>query len=148
MIVLAALACAALGCAAPGALQTGDSGALEAHLIDLERRSWVAWQARDAAFFRQFLSDDHIEYGATGLADKSEVVATVGAPQCVVRSYAVDQFRFTRFTPDAAMLTYRAEQDTVCGGFQAPSPAWATSLYVRRGGRWLNAVYGQTPVSR
>jgi hypothetical protein len=53
---------------------------------------------------------------------------------------------FTQFSPDSAVVTYRAEQDTTCGGSRAPSPTWVTSAYVFRDGRWQNAIYVQTPL--
>ena len=118
---------------------------LEATLVGLERRSWQAWQQRDGAFFEKFLSDDHVEVGIQGIARKRSVVAGVASPACVVRGYTLDAFQFTRLGPTTAVLMYHAEQDTLCGGQRVPSPAWVSSLYVLRGGRWQNAVYQQTP---
>jgi hypothetical protein len=48
---------------------------------------------------------------------------------------------------DTALLAYRAEQKTMCGGFAVPSPAWVSSLYVKRGSRWVNVLYQQTPIT-
>ncbi|MFI4950736.1 MAG: DUF4440 domain-containing protein [Caulobacterales bacterium] len=110
----------------------------------LEKQSWVAWQGHDAAFFDRFLSADHVEMQGFGPAGKAPVVAGV-KQGCTVRSYAVDHFSVTRFSADTALLTYRAEQDTSCGAARVPSPVWATSLFVRRDGRWQNALYVHTP---
>jgi uncharacterized protein DUF4440 len=117
---------------------------LEQTLETTERRSWVAWQHHDGNFFANFLSDDHVEVGTTGLATKAQVVAFVGSGACVVKSYAVDHFHVTRFDENTALLTYRAEQDTKCGKSAVPSPAWVSSLFVRRGGMWMNALYQHT----
>jgi hypothetical protein len=121
--------------------------ALEATLVTLEKSSWVAWKDRDARFFEGFLSDDHVEVGAYGVSGKAQVVAFVGSPACVVQGYTLGQFKFQRVAEDAAILTYRAEQKTLCGGVAVPSPAWATSMYAKRGGRWLNVLYQQTPIA-
>ncbi|HEY2896078.1 MAG TPA: nuclear transport factor 2 family protein [Gemmatimonadaceae bacterium] len=117
---------------------------LEQTLEAAERQSWVAWQHRDGSYFQNFLADDHVEVGINGLATKAQVVAFVGSPACVVTSYAVDHFRLTRFDENTALLTYHAEQNTMCGTTRAPSPAWVSSLFVRRGGKWMNALYQQT----
>ncbi|HEY2867618.1 MAG TPA: nuclear transport factor 2 family protein [Pyrinomonadaceae bacterium] len=114
-------------------------------LIDLEKQSWVAWQKRDGSFYQNFLSDDHVEIGGNGTASKKEVVGFVGSPVCVVTSYALDSFNVTILNPDTALIVYHAVQDTKCGGKQVPSPAWVSSLYVRRTGKWLNVMYQQTP---
>jgi len=110
----------------------------------LEMKSWEAWKGRDSAFFRQFLSDDHVEIHPGGLSNKSAVVASVGTPMCVVSSYSVGSFKLTVFNETTALLTYRAEQDTKCNGVAVPSPVWTGSLYIKRDGRWQNAAYQHT----
>ena len=122
--------------------------ALKETLTKLEKQSWEAWKKRDGKFFQEFLSDDHVEVGFSGVANKAAVVATVASPACVVKSYAVDNFKVTQFDANTAVLTYRAEQDTICNGNPVPSPVWVSSLYVKRGNRWLNAVYQQSQITR
>jgi len=114
----------------------------------LERASWVAWQQRDSTFFSRFLTTDHVEVGANGPISRAAVLAGVASPACVVRGYQLDAFRTTRLDAHTAILTYHAAQDTRCGTAAVPSPAWATSLYVWRDGRWQNALYQQTPTPR
>jgi hypothetical protein len=121
------------------------SNALEATLVNLEKQSWTAWQKRDGNFFQEFLTDDHVEVGFGGVTrNKATIVAGVASPVCVVKSYTVDRFELTVLSADMALLTYHASQDTTCGATTVPSPVWASSLYVRRGGRWRNAFYQQT----
>jgi hypothetical protein len=123
------------------ASQTSD---VDDALVSLERDSWAAWQKRDGTFFADFLDRDHVEVGFSGIAGKSAVVETVRSPKCVVSSYKLDHFQVVVFNPTTAVVTYRAEQDTKCGGQAVPSPVWVSSLYIRRGERWTNAVYQQT----
>ena len=125
---------------------TGTPRTLADSLKQLEIKSWDAWKARDSSFYRTFLSDDHVELGWSGRSTKAEVLATVATPRCVVKSYSTDDFKFTQFDATSALLTYHAAQSTTCGGKPVPSPVWVSSLYVRRGGRWVNASYQQTPV--
>ena len=139
--LVAAAAAASLAGAAHGAPTS-----LEDQLVALEKQSWVAWQGHDAAFFQRFLSADHVEIEPQGPSGKAPVVKSVAAG-CTVKSYAVDRFKLTRFGPDTALLTYRAAQDTTCGPFKVPSPVWATSLFVKRGGRWQNALYVHSPAA-
>lgn len=120
----------------------------EGELVALEKASWEAWQKRDGKYFESFLSVDHVEVGQSGIAGKSQIVAFVGNPVCKVNSYKVDRFKLTLFEKNTALLTYYAEQDTVCGSVTVPSPAWASSLYIKRDGKWLNALYQQTPITK
>jgi Domain of unknown function (DUF4440) len=118
---------------------------LKEHLVNLETQSWEAWKKRDGRFFAGFLSEDHVEVGFFGPVGKAAVVQGVGSPSCVVERYTIGDFRLTLLEDDVAALTYRADQSTTCNEWRVPSPAWVTSLYLKRHGRWENALYQQTP---
>ena len=147
LVLIACTAAALKGQDTPAKAALPDA-ALKASLVALEKQSWEAWKNRDGKFFEGFLSDDHVEIGFGGVTNKANVVAGVGSPVCVVKSYSVDRFEMKQLGPDTALLTYYADQDTACGGNPVPSPVWVGSLYVRRGGRWWNAAYQQTQMPR
>jgi hypothetical protein len=127
--------------------QTEESATRES-LINVEKQSWEAWKNRNAQFFKDFLSDDHVEVGFYGLANKGQVLATVATPACTVRSYSVDQFNVTMLDPNTALLTYHAAQETTCNDKAVPSPVWVSSLYKKRGDRWFNVFYQQTQTAK
>ena len=129
---------------APSAVARAAPDSLEAILTNVEKQSWVAWQHHDGKFFDHFLSDDHVEVGTNGIATKAQVVSYVGSGMCTVKSYTVDHFHATRFNDNTALLTYRAAQETTCGKAAVPSPTWVSSLFVRRDGHWVNALYQHT----
>jgi uncharacterized protein DUF4440 len=133
----------ALVLGAPVSGQTSDN-VLKESLITFEKSSWEAWKDRNAEFFRSFLSDDHVELGFYGAANKADVLATVASPACLVRSYSVDQFKVTLLDANTALVTYHAAQDTICHDKPVPSPVWASSLYMKRHDRWLNVFYQQS----
>lgn len=139
-----ALVCLA---AANGQVTTSESDEIKEHLIKLEKQSWEAWKSRDGKFFQNFLSDDHVEVGFGGLANKAEVVAFVGSPVCAVKGYKLDHFEIKMLDKDTALLTYWEEQDTVCNK-PVPSPCWVSSLYMKRGDKWLNVFYQQTQIQK
>lgn len=119
----------------------------EALIRDLESRSWVAWKTHDAAFFEQFLSEDHVEVHGYGVVGKTAVVDGVRRSDCIVLSYSIGSLSLTPVAPGSVLVTYRAEQDTRCGNTKVPSPVWATSLYSKRSGKWLNVLYQHTPAT-
>jgi hypothetical protein len=145
VMAVAVLALASL----PPALraQTGAVEIKEA-LVKLENQSWEAWKNHDGKFFQEFLSDDHVEVGFGGPTKKAAVVAGVAGDACNVKSYSVDHFELTMLDAGTALLTYHAAQDTTCGGKPVPSPVWVSSLYAKRGGRWLNVLYQQTQTAK
>lgn len=129
--------------AQPSGISPGD----EKRIRELEADSWVAWKNDDARFFQDFLSDDHVEIHNYGIVGKTAVVDGVRSPACVVQSYSLGPLSMTRVSATTILVTYRAEQDTACGGQNVPSPVWATSLYAKRAGRWLNVMYQHTPIA-
>jgi hypothetical protein len=117
----------------------------DAAIRDLETGSWIAWKAQDASYFEGFLSEDHVEVHGYGVTTKANVVDGVRRAGCVVQTYTLGPLTLTPVTPDSVLVSYRAEQDTRCGNAKVPSPVWATSLYVKRSGKWVNVLYQQTP---
>jgi hypothetical protein len=127
--------------------QASDVASIKEQLIKLEKQSWEAWKNRDGKFFQDFLSDDHVEVGFGGVSNKAEIVSFVGSPVCTVKSYQLDQFELKMLDKNTALLTYREAQDTVCHN-PVPSPCWVSSLYMKRGDRWLNVLYQQTEIHK
>jgi len=127
--------------------ESSDVVVIKEQLIKLEKQSWEAWKNRDGKFFQDFLSDDHVEVGFDGVSNKAEIVSFVGSPVCQVKSYELDQFELKMLDKNTALLTYREAQDTVCHN-PVPSPCWVSSLYMKRGDRWLNVLYQQTEIHK
>jgi len=125
-----------------------DDGSLESRIMELERESWMAWKAQDSAFFEGFLAEDHTELGRGGPATRRDVLGFIRSGACKVESYAISDFRFTRLSESSAMLVYHVRQSTQCAGSPVPSPAWATSVFALRDGRWRNVLYQQIPAGR
>lgn len=132
----------------PGRAELAPTIALQDQLVRREKQSWEAWQNHDGKFFEEFLSDDHAEVGFTGLTNKEHVVAGVASGVCKVANYTLDHFEFKLLRDDVALLTYHEAQETSCQGKAVPSPCWVSSLYMNRGGRWLNVLYQQTPTAK
>jgi hypothetical protein len=124
-----------------------DELSLKEQLVKLEKQSWEAWKNRDGKFFEEFLSDDHVEVGFSGVAGKKEVVEVVGSPVCNVKSYELNHFEMKLLDQKTALLTYREAQDTMCHKV-VPSPCWVSSLYMKRGDRWLNVLYQQSQITK
>ena len=141
-----AAAFALLLMAATPAWAADDDAAVRDTLTALEWDSWTAWQGHDGSYYDRTLSDDHLDIHDSGIIGKKQVVAGVGSGVCVVKSYELGEMRFTRVSTDVAMLVYRASQDTLCGKAAVPSPAWVTSVYVKRDGRWQNLLYEQNAI--
>jgi hypothetical protein len=79
-----------------------------------------------------------------GVSNKTQVVKST-ATDCQVKSYSLDNFKFVALAKDSVLMTYTAMQDGVCSGKTIPANVRASVVYVKRGGKWLEALYMETP---
>ncbi len=116
-------------------------------LIALEKQAWEAWKNRDGKFFQSFLTEDGIGVSGSGVDNKATVVKDISGSNCEVRSYSLDNFEVVMLDPKTAILTFKANQDATCRGQAVPTMVWASSVYVKRGAKWLNAFHQETPAT-
>jgi len=136
MILMIAVAVSSV---AFGQTKMSKDSKVEAQIIALEKASWEEWKNKNAKWFQTNLTDEYLLVNTDGVADKAEIVKSTGA-DCEVKSYSVDNFRFVMLGKDSALLTYKGKQDGVCGGKTMPANVNSTAVYVKRGGKWLQAL--------
>jgi hypothetical protein len=127
-----------------GQATTSAEKALEARIIALDGQGWEAWKNNDPTWFRDNTIDGFVSISSDGVANKAEVVKAT-ATDCKVTAYSLANLKFSRLDENAILLTYTATQDAVCGGKKAPATLQVAVNYVKRGGRWLEAMYMQAP---
>jgi len=64
-----------------------------------------------------------------------------------VKSVSLADFKFVLLNKDAVLLTYVAHQIGACGGKTLAPKVRVSVNYVRRHGKWLEALYMETPIS-
>ncbi len=119
---------------------------VEAQIIALEKAGWEAWKNKDAKWFQANQTDDALSVHADGVTDKAQGIKDL--PNCEVKSVSLDNFKFLMIDKDAALITFVGTQDAVCGGKVQPSTVRASSVYVKRGGKWLNVFYTEIPAAQ
>ncbi len=130
-----------------GQTKMAKDNSVEAQIIALEKAGWEAWKNKNAAWYQTNVTEDYLDVNSDGVFNKAFVVK-VTATDCDVKSYSLDNFKFVMLSKDVALLNYTAMQDGVCGGKVQPSTVRASSVYVRRGGKWLNAFYTEIPTAQ
>ncbi|MBV8859504.1 MAG: nuclear transport factor 2 family protein [Acidobacteria bacterium] len=114
---------------------------IEAELVALEKSAYEAWKNKDRRFFEEHMAEDGRYLDPDGGGGKAQYVRAIIDNDCTVNGYALDKPTVTMLNKDAALLTYRYTYDIVCGGKPEAGPLWASTVYVRRGGRWLIAFH-------
>jgi hypothetical protein len=122
------------------------NNSLQEQLVAMEKQAWESWKTRNGGFFQTFLSEDSINVGSTGVDNKSAIVKFISSPMCEIKSYSMDNLQMIMTDKKTAILTYKAMQDGTCDGKTIPSSVWATSMYVKRNGKWVSNFHQETPV--
>jgi Domain of unknown function (DUF4440) len=93
------------------------------------------------------VTEEFLLVNSEGVSNKTQVVKST-ATDCDVKSYSLDNFKFVMLDKNTALMTYTAMQDGVCGGKAIPANVRASVNYVKRGGKWLEAFYMETPMAQ
>lgn len=113
----------------------------EAEVVALEKRAFEAWKKKDKTFFAEHMAEDGQYLDQNGVGGKAQYVRAIIDNDCTINGYELGQTKVSLLSEDVALLTYRYTYDIVCGGKPEAGPLWASTLYVRRGGRWLIAFH-------
>ena len=116
-------------------------------LTSIEKGLWAAWKNADPAPFESHLADDTVGVGVHGVSTgKQKAIEAITGESCEVREFSFSDWQMHTLGNDVVFLTYKAQQDATCGGSKIPSNIVASSIYVRRGGRWLAAFHQESPL--
>ena len=120
---------------------------LQADLMAREKAGWTAWGAKDATTGVKGMAEDIVQViaGVGRVEGKQAVAAATASHDCVMRSFEFHDPALRQITPDVAILSYRATQDTTCGAQTLPKSVLVTVIYVHRGDAWLSTSYQETP---
>ncbi|RDS84904.1 nuclear transport factor 2 family protein [Dyella monticola] len=137
--------CDAAGSTAPTSATVNDTVAQR--LISEERASWDLAIKRDAAAYKAFHAQDFITVTGSGvvgkgLSEASAMDAHVRFDQCTLSMFDV---RFV--AQNAALVTYHVKAMGLDHDKPFQLESFASSLWVKRSGAWLNVFYQATPAS-
>ncbi|WP_439620421.1 nuclear transport factor 2 family protein [Gemmata sp.] len=106
-----------------------------------------AFKAGDGALVKALETDDHLSvttWGGTQTRDES--IKTL--PDLKLTAYTPAKLKITVLGPDAALVTYALELKGTFKGKDVPAKNFASAVWVRKGGKWLEAYYQETPVEK
>ena len=124
------------------------NNSVEAQIVALEKKAFGAWKNKDRKFFEEHMFAAGQYLDSDGVGGKAQYVKAIIDNNCTVSRYSLDNTKVTMLGKDVALLTYRYAHDAVCGGKPEASPLWASTVYVRRGGKWLIAFHQEIPAAQ
>lgn len=135
------LALLSTGYVLDGHAQGMGMSAADSALVAREKEAWDAFAKKDVARFNRVLAGDailSIDPNGIGTFDPTMM------NQCEVRRWALGDMKVTHVTADVALLTYSATVDGTCMGDPIPPKVYASSIWVRRGDRWVGHFHQET----
>ena len=122
-----------------------DEKNIESQIISLEKAGWEAWKNNNAEWFQSNTTEEFLSINSEGVSDKEQVVNSTPTA-CDVKNVSIDNFKFVMLSENTVVLTYIAIQDGVCGEKKLAEKIRVAVNYVKRNGKWLEALYMETPM--
>lgn len=119
---------------------------LKNHIIALDKAGWESWKNNDTMWYSLNTTEEFLSVNADGISNKRQVIQST-LKDCNVKSIALDNFNFVLLNESTVLLTYTAVQDGECGGVPLAQNIRVAVNYVKKGEKWLEALYMETPVS-
>ena len=122
------------------------AGDLKEEILAVEKASWKAYQDHDGKAYGDTITDDAVVITASGdvLSGKQKIVADASSTSCTVKNFDLADTKVRQLSADSAILSYTLTQDVTCEGKKSAAKAFATSIYVRHGGKWRCTSYQET----
>lgn len=127
-----------------GQSKSTKDGMIQAQIIALETSGWDAWKDKNAEWFKTNTTAEFLSINSDGISDKSQVIASISDYD--VKSVLLEDFKFVRIHKEVVVMTYIANQDGICGDNKLTTKVRAIVNYVKRNGKWLEALYMETPI--
>jgi hypothetical protein len=144
LVVITLLAVASLAGALTGAtVKTKPKGASDQTIINNSRAVWEAYKNRNIAAMKALTAPEYASNAVTGPSDLKQDIDTID--KLTIERYTIDDPKVTWVTKDVAILRYKADLKGSYDG-KPFGPAYATEVWVNRGGRWQIVSYQETPV--
>jgi len=120
----------------------------KADILAVEKASWQAAAKHDVKAYTDTMTSDATAVFAAGdvLQGAKAITDDNTSHPCDFKSFDFADVRLRQLTTDSAVLSYKATQDVTCAGKKLAPRVFATSVYVREGGKWRSVSYQETAI--
>jgi len=146
--LLGALLVLALGATmlfAQSGMRSGKNAATEHEIQKLETSLWQAWKDHDAKPFEERLTGNSINMVSPIQRGKANIVKEITSNSCKASSFSLSDFAYSWLSADSVIVTYKAMQEGRCNGKKLPAIVNASSVWVKRNGKWMNPFHQESP---
>ena len=109
----------------------------DAAIVNNEKQIIEALKKRDANAFKSLVADDALLVGPEGVTTSAEASKFIFAPDYTMVSATVEDPKVKMLDANNAILTYKSTGTEIYKGKSTTMTAYATTLWVKRGGKWM-----------
>jgi hypothetical protein len=124
------------------------SAAIDHEVLTLEKEYWDAVKSQDVSTATRLSDDPCVVVGPQGVGtiDKKALAKMMEAPSCKVTQYRLDDrdVHVRAVADDVAVIAYKVHEDLIVDGKPTTREAYDSSVWVRRGGKWVCALHTET----
>jgi hypothetical protein len=118
---------------------------VEKALESKEEAGWQAWKDHNAKAVEGLFTNDSITIADGGVfKGKQQVLKSMTDQRCVVNSFSLSDFSYMWLDKDTVVVMYAASQDATCEGKKQAGKVLATSIWQKKGGKWLSPFHQET----
>ena len=129
-------------------LYSQTNSAVEKSLEAKEQAGWQAWKDHNAKLVEGTVPEQSIDI-ADGKVTKGtkQIVDGIANSDCKVNSFSLSEFAYIWLDKDTVLMTYTATQDATCSGKKQAGKVLASSLWQKKGGKWVSPFHQETEVA-
>jgi len=123
------------------------NSAVEKSLEAKEQLGWQAWKDHNVKPIEGFVPEQSIDI-ADGTVTKGtqQILNSIASQDCKVNSFSLSDFAYMWLDKDTVLMTYTATQDATCSGKKQAGKVLASSLWQKKGGKWVSPFHQETEV--
>lgn len=117
---------------------------IEDMLIAREKEILELIKKKDIQGFAAYLADDQLYVNDKGIHTKAQALKSVA--EGTLLEFALDDWKVLMVNKDTALLTYRVTSKGIVNGQEVSGVTRESTLWVKRGGKWLAVFHQDTTV--
>jgi hypothetical protein len=114
-------------------------------LLSIANAAWTAVEQQNMAAMQTLTSHDFVFVGAAGIVSGPELGSALQS--CKLSSFNLSSPQLRKLSSNAAVLAYKAEQDSQCNGKPESPQLFVSDSFVRNKGKWVIVVHTETPAA-
>ena len=119
------------------------AGVSDAEIAAVDREIWETVKAKNWDGFAAHLADEAVTITQDGISDKAQSLE--GIKKLDLTEYTLSDTKVVKLDADAAVLTYTVKTKATYEGKPLPdTPSRDTTVFVKRGGKWLAVAHLET----